>query len=148
MIIQILQRRDTTANWNNFNPTLAEGELGIEFKLEGTKKLKVGDGVKSWAQLEYFNIGVDLDTFLAHINNNTNAHGIDIIKNNVSNLQTGLNSAETNINAHINNTANAHGIDIMKNDINEVETNFTNLYQNVTLHINNNTSAHGINNIK
>jgi hypothetical protein len=37
------------------NPTLAEGELGLE---TDTKKLKVGDGSTAWNSLGYYTLGV------------------------------------------------------------------------------------------
>jgi len=47
-IIQI--RRDTAANWTSANPTLAQGELGLE---TDTLKLKAGDGSTSWNSASY-----------------------------------------------------------------------------------------------
>jgi len=47
-IIQI--RRDTAANWLSADPTLAQGELGIELD---TLKFKVGDGLTLWSELGY-----------------------------------------------------------------------------------------------
>jgi len=47
-IIQI--RRDTAANWTSANPTLAQGELGLE---TDTDKFKVGDGSTAWTSLGY-----------------------------------------------------------------------------------------------
>ena len=47
-IIQI--RRDTAANWSSANPTLAQGELGIE---TDTLKVKAGTGSGNWASLSY-----------------------------------------------------------------------------------------------
>ena len=47
-IIQL--RRDASANWTNVDPTLAQGELGLE---TDTKYFKLGDGVTSWTNLEY-----------------------------------------------------------------------------------------------
>lgn len=47
-IIQL--RRDTAANWTSANPTLAQGELGIEID---TSKIKVGDGSTVWSGLSY-----------------------------------------------------------------------------------------------
>ena len=47
-IIQI--RRDTAANWTSANPTLAQGELGIE---TDTDKFKVGDGSTAWTSIGY-----------------------------------------------------------------------------------------------
>jgi hypothetical protein len=47
-IIQI--RRDTAANWTSANPTLAQGELGIE---TDTLKVKAGTGSTAWTSLGY-----------------------------------------------------------------------------------------------
>ena len=47
-IIQI--RRDTAANWTSANPTLAQGELGLE---TDTLKLKAGDGSTAWTSASY-----------------------------------------------------------------------------------------------
>lgn len=53
--IKLQIRRDTSSNWNNFNPTLAAGELGYE---TDTRKLKVGNGSSNWATLSYITRGV------------------------------------------------------------------------------------------
>jgi hypothetical protein len=50
MATQIQIRRDTAANWTTNDPTLAEGELGME---TDTLKIKMGDGVAAWTALEY-----------------------------------------------------------------------------------------------
>ena len=47
-IIQL--RRDTASNWTSSNPTLAQGELGIE---TDTNMFKVGDGSTAWTSLDY-----------------------------------------------------------------------------------------------
>jgi len=47
-IIQI--RRDTASNWSSANPTLAQGELGIE---TDTLKVKAGNGSSNWTSLGY-----------------------------------------------------------------------------------------------
>jgi hypothetical protein len=44
------QRRDTAAGWTSVNPTLLEGELGLE---TDTGKWKVGDGATAWNSLAY-----------------------------------------------------------------------------------------------
>lgn len=51
MAVQIQLRRDTAANWTSENPTLAEGEAGLE---TDTGKLKFGDGSTAWTGLSYF----------------------------------------------------------------------------------------------
>jgi len=48
-IIQL--RRDTASNWTSSNPTLAQGEMGIE---TDTIKLKIGDGTTAWTSLGYY----------------------------------------------------------------------------------------------
>jgi hypothetical protein len=44
-ITQIQVRRDTAANWNSVNPTLAAGEIGFE---TDTGKFKIGTGSLTW----------------------------------------------------------------------------------------------------
>lgn len=48
-IIQL--RRDSAANWTSVDPTLAEGEMGIE---TDTLRLKIGNGVDEWTALPYY----------------------------------------------------------------------------------------------
>ena len=55
-IIQI--RRDTAANWTSANPTLAQGELGVE---TDTLKIKIGDGSTTWASASYL---IDVGDYL------------------------------------------------------------------------------------
>ena len=50
MATKIQLRRDTAANWSSLNPVLAQGEPGLELD---TSNLKIGDGVKTWSQLDY-----------------------------------------------------------------------------------------------
>jgi len=50
-IIQI--RRDTASDWTSANPTLAQGELGLE---TDTSKLKAGDGTTAWTSLGYYTL--------------------------------------------------------------------------------------------
>jgi hypothetical protein len=51
MASQIQLRRDTAANWTSVNPTLAQGELGVE---TDTGKIKLGTGSTAWTSLSYF----------------------------------------------------------------------------------------------
>ena len=51
MAVQIQIRRDTAAAWITANPTLAQGELGIE---TDTRLAKLGDGVTAWNALAYW----------------------------------------------------------------------------------------------
>jgi hypothetical protein len=50
MPVQIQLRNDVAANWNEADPILAAGEFGLE---TDTKQFKIGDGVSTWAELEY-----------------------------------------------------------------------------------------------
>ena len=45
-VAQITARKDTSVNWATANPILAAGEPGFDTTL---KRLKIGDGVSSWA---------------------------------------------------------------------------------------------------
>ena len=62
-IIQI--RRDTASNWTSANPTLANGELGIE---TDTSKIKVGDGSTAWSSKTYL---VDVGSYLTETSTST-----------------------------------------------------------------------------
>lgn len=54
---QIQLRRGKAVFWTDENPVLRPGEPGYE---TDTHKLKIGDGVTFWRELDYFN-GLDLD---------------------------------------------------------------------------------------
>lgn len=54
MATRIQLRRDTAANWTSTNPTLAQGELGVE---TDTDQLKIGNGVDDWQTLGYWSSG-------------------------------------------------------------------------------------------
>ena len=47
-------KRATLARWNDVNPILNEGELGLELV---TNKFKMGDGLTHWMDLPYSNVG-------------------------------------------------------------------------------------------
>jgi hypothetical protein len=49
-IYRILVRRGTAAEWASINPTLADGEIGLE---QDTRKLKAGNGSAPWNALPY-----------------------------------------------------------------------------------------------
>ena len=50
MANRIQLRRGGAQEWANSNPTLAQGELGIELD---TGRFKIGDGVTAWNTLRY-----------------------------------------------------------------------------------------------
>lgn len=60
---RIILRNDSTVNWNAASTeVLLKGELGLEFLDGGKVKMKVGDGTKTWAELDYFG-GEESKTF-------------------------------------------------------------------------------------
>lgn len=52
---RIVVRNDTTANWlANKEAILLKGEIGLEFTPTNEVRMKIGDGVTQWQDLEYF----------------------------------------------------------------------------------------------
>ncbi len=51
MARRIQLRRDTAANWLSTNPTLAQGEIGIDLT---NNKIKIGTGTTAWNSLAYW----------------------------------------------------------------------------------------------
>ncbi len=70
-------RRSTTAEWEQYNPILLEGEMGIEVPETGVGtgivKIKFGDGVRHWKDLPY-----GLDNTATSIDGGTVEQGHDI----------------------------------------------------------------------
>lgn len=65
MARKIQLRRDTAINWSNSNPTLAQGEIGIDLT---NNKLKIGTGSTAWNILSYWDDKVtDMSSFAGHI---------------------------------------------------------------------------------
>jgi hypothetical protein len=50
MTVQIQLRRGIAASWTSANPTLAEGEIGVE---TNTGQFKIGNGSTAWNSLGY-----------------------------------------------------------------------------------------------
>jgi hypothetical protein len=50
MARRIQLRRDTAANWENTDPILAQGEVGVDLT---NNKIKVGNGIDAWTELDY-----------------------------------------------------------------------------------------------
>ena len=52
---KIVLRNDSTAAWSDVKDTavLLKGEVGVEFLTDGTPKIKIGDGISTWAELGY-----------------------------------------------------------------------------------------------
>ncbi len=54
--IRTSQKRDIKENWIQENPVLLDGEIGIE---KDTNKMKIGDGVTKYSDLEYLKTDAD-----------------------------------------------------------------------------------------
>lgn len=55
---KIVLRNDTAAKWEEIDPTLLEGEIGIE---NDTGLFKIGDGTTPWSELNYANKFEEVD---------------------------------------------------------------------------------------
>lgn len=108
-IIQI--RRDTAANWTSANPTLAQGELGVELD---TSKIKVGDGSTAWTSLGYLINTTDYATYS------------DATANFTGTLQNG--GSNVVVDSDIGSTVQAYDADTAKYD--DTTANFTGTLQN------------------
>lgn len=71
---KIQLRRDSSANWFAKNPVLAEGEIGIELD---KNRMKVGNGVNAYNDLEYFSDTVDYNKMI----NKPQINGVGLIGN-------------------------------------------------------------------
>ena len=49
-------RRDTASNWSTNNPTLADGEIGLD---KTNKYIKMGDGTSAWNSLPQFTQNIE-----------------------------------------------------------------------------------------
>lgn len=65
---RIIMRNDTAENWTTKNPTLSNGEFGVE---NDTNKFKIGDGATAWKELAY--AGADETVIKSIINANRDA---------------------------------------------------------------------------
>jgi hypothetical protein len=101
MTTRMQQRRGTTTQWTTGNPVLAAGEVGFDTT---TGKFKIGDGTKTWTQLEYFTDASTLAT-LTNLSNHeadtTNVHGI---------ADTSVLVTSTQLANHEADTTSVHGI--------------------------------------
>lgn len=102
-IIQI--RRDTAANWTSANPTLAQGELGLE---TDTLKVKAGDGSTAWTSASYL---IDTGGYAAYSDATANFTGT--LQNNGSNVV---------VDSDIGSTVQAFDADTTKNDVSNTFT--------------------------
>lgn len=54
--VRLVLRQDTEQNWQNTNPVLFVGEMGYNTT---NNQFKVGDGITSWNNLDYYSFPID-----------------------------------------------------------------------------------------
>lgn len=79
---RIALKRDTSANWTNYNPVLLNGELILVDTAEGQLRVKVGDGTKTYTQLPFTDEA--LRALITDVDNNNSA--VVVTKNGESRL--------------------------------------------------------------
>lgn len=109
---RIQLRRDTSSNWQTNNPTPSLGEPCYE---TDTKKLKIGDGVTKYNDLQYFAGGTGGTTDYTQLTNKPQINGIELTGNKNGN-DLGL--------------ANESEIEELGNELNQLANNVTNLDTN------------------
>ena len=57
-LVQALNKIDTEENWTTSNPILDNGELIIVVTADGSKRLKAGDGVTPFTELDYIDSNI------------------------------------------------------------------------------------------
>lgn len=99
---------DTTANWERVNPILISGEIGIEKCTNGEKKIKVGDGMTAWKNLEYI------------------SKSVDEIENEIQTAKTGLQNQIDNIVITASDSGDVTS-EVVQARVNEAGTNYSTL---------------------
>lgn len=87
-IVRIQIRRALSTEWQSINPVLYQGEFGLEID---TRKIKIGDDVTAWNNLEYI-IGDELEagTFAAlqDVDTSTVENGSVVVYNSITGKYT------------------------------------------------------------
>lgn len=79
MLTRILLRRDTNENWTKHNPVLAQGELGVDVT---SNLIKLGDGEKTWNELDYYSNSDNEDTLsYEELENKPYINGVELTGN-------------------------------------------------------------------
>jgi hypothetical protein len=120
MAIQIQFRRGTAAEWTSVDPTLAEGEMGIE---TDTNLFKIGNGNDSWTELPYGGLrGYSGSSgFTGSVGNIAVANVLYVSKSgNDSNSGTALNTSKLTIKAALQVATNGTTIFVKSGDYTEI----------------------------
>lgn len=106
----------TAAKWTAANPLLQRGELGVE---TDTRKIKVGDGITYWNDLEYsraettwgeVNGDITDQADLVEFIDDAVAAEADIRSQADQQLQTNIDNVATDLTAHKQDTDNPHNV--------------------------------------
>ena len=106
----------TAAKWTAANPLLQRGELGME---TDTRKIKVGDGITYWNDLEYAKASGDWGDITGDITDQNDL--VNFVNNAVTaeaniraqadrQLQTNIDNVAADLTAHKQNTNNPHNV--------------------------------------
>jgi len=120
MAIQIQFRRGTAAEWTGVDPTLAEGEMGIE---TDTNLFKIGNGNDSWTELPYGGLRgyVGSSGFTGSIGNMAVSNVLYVSKSgNDSNSGTALNTSKLTIKSALQIATNGTTIFVKSGDYTEI----------------------------
>lgn len=113
METRIRLRRDTAANWTSEDPVLGLGEAGFE---TDTDKLKVGDGVSAWSDLEYLAgegesmTPAEILAALLTVDGAGSGLDADLLDGQSSAAFEAAGTAASAVSAHEADTTNVHGI--------------------------------------
>ena len=106
----------TAAKWTTANPLLQRGELGVE---TDTRKIKVGDGITYWNDLEYAKASGDWGDITGDITEQTDL--VEFVNNAVAaeasiraqadqQLQANIDNVATDLSTHEQDTGNPHNV--------------------------------------
>lgn len=106
----------TAAKWTTANPLLQRGELGVE---TDTRKIKVGDGITYWNDLEYAKASGDWGDITGDITEQTDL--VEFVNNAVAaeasiraqadqQLQSNIDNVAANLTEHEQDTNNPHNV--------------------------------------
>jgi chromosome segregation ATPase len=125
MAIKRIQiRRGTTQEWEDVNPVLSDGEFGLEYFDDGSRKLKLGDGILQWNDLDYFidkQYLLDLISEISNTEQDERINDLDIltqsIVNSIAEIDTALDTNTGNISSLLENDASQESrLDLMESN--------------------------------
>lgn len=85
---RIALKRDTSANWTNYNPVLLNGELILVDTAEGQLRVKIGDGIKTYTQLPFMDEA--LRALITEVDNNNSKVVLKDLINNAEDEVLGI----------------------------------------------------------